>query len=108
MYRDPAGNYLLKVREEERKGVEGVMLVGVSQRNVYTRFYPLNTAIPAELVNDTEGRAEAEVERRYAGQVEHERDALAECMKLAVSKLPANSAEELRALFKKRRKEYSL
>jgi len=102
VYRGENGELLLYARRELREGVEGHVLVGVKAGVTYTRFYPTNTVIPAELVNDTAGRQEAAVERAVSQALEHELETLKACMKQAVKRLPESERQELRALYARR------
>lgn len=104
-FRNQQGELLLYVRREVQDGSEGVVLAGVGAGGViFTRFYPSNTEIPAELVNDTAGRAEAALFRYELACTEHEVAALTATMKQAVELLSPSQAEHLRAFYFKRLK----
>lgn len=99
-FRNKQGDLLLYVRREVQEGVDGVVLAGVGAGGViFTRFYPSNTEIPAELVNDTAGRAEAALFRFELAGVEHEKAALIATMKQAIELLSPSQAGDLRALY---------
>lgn len=92
---------LLFVREEERRGVNGYLLVGTRLGVVYTYWLPTTDPIPGELVNDTDGRAEAQLSLIEREQAERERDAMKTAMRQAVEWLSPTQADDLRKLYNK-------
>lgn len=90
------------VRHEKRENQgDGVLLVGVMNRVVITRFVPEGEDVPGELVNDTAGRVEAVVWKAEHELAVRERDAMAHAMRQACEWLSPSQAEDLKALYLK-------
>jgi len=97
--RHPNGTLMLWVRTEERRGEAGNLYVSTRADVVYTSWVKDGEEIPGELVNDTAGRAEAEVWRELLRENEAKIAALALVLKQACLWLAKSQAADLRALY---------
>lgn len=108
VFRDPDGQLWMFVRAEVRENTDGWLWVSAKDRDVCTRWTPINEELPGELVNDTACRGEAVVmflAARAAGQeadrLKRENRALLRVVKDAVRRLPSAQGEELRTLYRR-------
>lgn len=108
IFRDPKDSAILFfVREEDRDGTPGHLFASVEKRTVVTRWIPLDKVIPYTVINDTAGRAEAQVFIQELKEKEWSLNALSDVMHYVRKQWLSESQEdEVDMMYERRMKHY--